>query len=55
MLKWAISFAINRMLILVVIMVVIRAYGSTSCHAGGPLEEWIERTLPFDQISRALR
>lgn len=55
MLKWAISFAFNRLFALVVIVILLRSYSSSSCQAVGSLEAWIARSLPFDEIGRAMR
>jgi hypothetical protein len=55
MLRLAISLAASRLVYFIVILFVIRLYGSPNGHARGPLDEWIERWMPFETISRALR
>jgi hypothetical protein len=55
MLRWTISLAINRLFFLALILIAIRTFGSSSCQAGGPLGEWLDRLKPFDEIARALR
>lgn len=55
MLRWTISAAFNRLLMVAVFMLFLRAYGPSSCRATSPLEEWISAITPLDKVVRALR
>jgi hypothetical protein len=54
MLRWGISFAVNRLFLLALVMFVIKTYGPASCQAGAALTDWINHASPFDAINRAL-
>jgi hypothetical protein len=53
--KWVVSLALNRLVLVVVIMIALRTYGAWRGEAGGGAQEWIRRALPFDEINGALR
>jgi hypothetical protein len=55
MLRWSLSFAINRLFVLALIIFVIKSYGAASCQSGEALVDWMNHASPFDAINRALR
>jgi hypothetical protein len=55
MLRLAISLAASRLFYFLAILFLLRLYGLRNDHSGGPLDEWIARSSPFETISRAFR
>jgi hypothetical protein len=55
MLRWAISLAFNRLLVLLVLVILARSYISANFPSAGAFEDWIARSSPFDEIGRAMR
>ena len=52
--RWVVSYAINRLCILVLVIFLIKTYGPSSREAGDILKDWVDRISPFEEISRAL-
>jgi hypothetical protein len=55
MLKWAISFAVNRALILAAIVLAINTYSPSSCQIGAHLTDWLSSVTGLDAIARGLK
>jgi hypothetical protein len=55
MLKWAVSFTVNRVFILAVIVLAINAYSSSACQIGAHLNDWLSSVTGLDKIARALK
>jgi hypothetical protein len=55
MLKWAVTFVVNRLIALVVMMFVVSSFFRTSCVAGNSVVGQLEQALSgLKEISRAL-
>lgn len=55
MLRWAISFAVNRLLIAAMIVLAMKAYGASNWRIEALLGEGLNIASPFDEISNALK
>ncbi len=52
--RWAISFALNRLFVLAVIALVMNNYFRTSCGIGNSYVEQLNQWLGFNDLIRAL-
>jgi hypothetical protein len=55
MLRWTISFVINRLFLLALVLYAAKTWGPTSCQGGDAVVEWLSHNSPFEAINRALR
>jgi len=52
--RWAFSFALNRLFVLAVIVLVMNTYFRTSCGIGNSYVEQLDQWLGFSDLIRAL-
>lgn len=52
--KWAVSFAVNRLIALAVIALTLNSYFRDTCGIGNSYVDQLDRWLGFDDLVRAL-
>jgi hypothetical protein len=56
MLKWAVTFIVNRLVVLAAILFAVNTFGKTTCEAGGSSfgEDFGKALIGLKEISRVL-
>lgn len=55
MLRWAFAFVINRLVIVLVILLAMKAFGVSSARFEAPIGHLLNITSPFEKIANALQ
>ncbi len=54
MIRWAISFIIDRIIFLTVVYWLLRSLAGSQVQSFDAIEQWVDQVSPFAQIGRAL-
>ena len=54
MIRWAITFVIDRIIFLIVVFWILRYLTGSQLQSFDSIEQWMDQVSPFAQISRAL-
>ena len=55
MLRSVVSYAVNRLCLLVLLLFLAKTYGPSNDRTEDILKDWIDNASPFEKIARALR
>ena len=54
MIRWAISYVVDRVILLTIVYWVVRSVAGSQFQSVDSIQQWIEQASPFAEISRAL-
>lgn len=54
MIRWAISYVVDQVILLTIVYWVVRSVAGSQFQSVDLIQQWIEQASPFAEISRAL-